>query len=93
MKARLEQRLSRTFLTQVDALKKYRDKAQQVVRVERVDRRLRDALHAQSALVFLAGIPLFAAGGSAGCTAQAEVTRQARRRFRSGSLVAGARRL
>ncbi len=30
-------RLSRTFLTQVHALKKYRAKAQQVVRVERVD--------------------------------------------------------
>jgi len=30
-------RLSRTFLAQVDALKRYRAKAQQVVRVERVD--------------------------------------------------------
>ena len=30
-------RLSRTFLAQMDALKRYRAKAQQVVRVERVD--------------------------------------------------------
>ena len=30
-------RLSRTYLAQMDALKKYRSKAQQVVRVERVD--------------------------------------------------------
>ncbi|MDU8942378.1 hypothetical protein [Ovoidimarina sediminis] len=30
-------RLSRTFLAQVDGLKKYRAKAQQIVRVERVE--------------------------------------------------------
>jgi hypothetical protein len=30
-------RLSRTYLAQMDALKKYRAKAQQVVRVERVN--------------------------------------------------------
>lgn len=34
---RIANKLARTFTTQVDALKKYRAKAQQIVRVERVD--------------------------------------------------------